>query len=386
MTEPILDPAAVEQVRRAAAVALAAEGATDAQPSPDVDWSAVPSDVLLQAVTVHRVAPLLAARLDDLAPPPEVADGLRRLVRGDAMRALRLAADSRRAVEVLQERGIPVALFKGVALSQLSTGTLAARGAGDIDLLVLPADVPRAHDVLVDAGWQGDPIPDAPRWWAHYLRVRRERSYLGATSAIDLHWRVGWHDRPVPTAEVLLSRTRPVRLGDADVPTLDLADAFALTCYTSTVDRYARLRSLVDVVRLARRPDVALPSDIDWRLRRVVAETVALADTVLGGIPVDRRTRLVPPGSVDTERLLAIWHHSTVRRDWIADDVPLGEIVGIYRDSARFAGIGPALGMALVDGLLPPERIPPGTGAWGTVTAMGREVGDLVRRRVLPGS
>lgn len=379
MSEAILDPVAVDQVRRATAAAMAGEAGA-AHPSADVAWDEVDTEAFLQAAGIHRVTEALVPWLDAMEVPDSIAIPLRLMARDDAMRALRLASESTRAMAALQSSDVPALLFKGIALSMQTTGSLASRGAGDIDLLVRPEDVPRAHDALTAAGWDGEPIPDAPRWWAHYLRARRERSYQRPASVIDLHWRVGWHRRPLPSAAELIARRSEVRIGDADIPTLWLPDAFALACYTPVIDRFARLRSLVDVVRFARRGDVVLPPGTDWRLRRVVGETVALADHLLGGIP--DAGHYAPPGSVDLDRLLRIWQVSSVRRPWIDDDLSLPEIVGVYRDSARLGGAPAAATMALVDGLLPPERVPPGMGLPGIATAMGAEVADLVRTRV----
>ncbi|MBI1350220.1 MAG: hypothetical protein GC156_03795 [Actinomycetales bacterium] len=385
MTDPIIDAGDVAQVQRACRVALAAEvaGGSRLDGVPSVDWSAVHPSGLLHAVTLHRVAPLLTSQLTALAAPDPIASALRARARGDAVRALRLSVETSRALQVLADADVPALVYKGIALSLQTTGGLAARGFGDIDILVRPADVPRAHEALESAGWAGEAIPDAPRWWGHYLRVRRERSYVGADSAIDLHWRIGWHERPLPGAEVLLARPASVRIADAEVPTLSLPDAFAVVCYSAAIDRYNRLRSIVDIVRLARRDDVRLPVDAHWRLRRVIGEAVALADDLLGGIPEERRRAFVPEGSVDLDRLRSTYAHASVRRPWIDDDIPLGEIVGIYRESGRYAGAPAAIGMAVVDGLFPPERLPPGTGFAGTVAAMGGELGDLFRRRVL---
>ena len=91
----------------------------------------------------------------------------------------------------------------------------------------------------------------------------------------------------------------------------------------------------------------------------------------------------MPAGSVDLPHLLGIWEHSSVRPAWIEADLSLAEMVGIYRESARYAGARAALSMALTDGLLPPERITADLGPVAVVAQVAGEVGDLVGRRVL---
>lgn len=383
MSQPIVSREAVEVVRRATSAALAAE-AGQSIPAGTTYWAGAPAEEIIRAVRVHRVAPLLASSLDVLDPPAEIAEGLQALVRRDALGAMRLAAESHRATSALSNAGIPALVYKGIALSMMSTGTLAARGAGDIDVLVRPEDVARAHDALTEAGWAGEEIPDAPRWWAYYLRSGRERSYASATSSIDLHWRVGWHTRPLPDASTLLARHSTIRIADTDLPTLSLADAFAVSCYTAMLDRYARLRQLVDIVRLARRDDVLSPPDMHWRLRRVVAESVTIADMLLGGVPRTRLASLDPHQQVDRARLESIWQHNSVRRLWFGGGLTTREMATVYRDSARFAGLPEAARMTVVDGLLPPKRIPAGAGPIATVSAVTARAGHFVRRWVLP--
>lgn len=380
-SDVLVTPASVALVAACVRVALAAEAGLPVDTA--VRWGEADPEDVVRAVTLHRVASLVMAHADALEAPPGIRESLRALARRDAMTAMRLSVESVSAVRAVQAEGIPVVLFKGIALSSVSAGTAHARGAGDIDLLVRPDDLRATHAALTEAGWGGDPLPEPGRGWSHYLRMRRERSYAREASTIDLHWRVGWHDRPIPSAATLIGRADMVQVNGADVPTLGLDDAFSVACYSSAVDRHNRLRGLVDVVRLARRADVRMPAGADWRLRRVVGEAVALASDVVGGIPDDRRDVFVPAEGVDRDRLRSQWEHSSVRPLWSATDVPLRELIGIYRDSARLGGAWPAFSMAVVDGILPPERVPAGGGVTATARVVADEMVDLVRRRVL---
>ena len=376
----LADPAAVAVVVAAARAALAVERG-EASPR-DPRWDSASVDDIVRAVRLHRVGSLLLASPGALAMPDDVAAALRGVNRAETLAGLRLAGQSVRAVDAVRSAGLPVLLFKGVALAAQSAGTLTARGSGDIDLLVRPADVGVTHDVLTAGGWVGDPLPPPGRWRQRYLAARRERSYVAPASPIDLHWRIGWHDRPLPDAQVLLDRADVVVIADRPVPTLALPDAFAAACYHAAVDRYARLRLLVDVARLVARPETRLPGDAHWRLRRLVAEAVTLAGSLLGPLP--GAERFAPPGRIDPASVLALWRSASVRQEWLAADTSFSELVAVYRDSARFAGVPAALGMAVTDALVPPERIRAGMGPMAVAVAVAGEVGDLVRRRVLP--
>lgn len=380
MSHVILRPAAVDVVRHAVSAALAAE--VD-EPQRPVPWTQASDMDIVHAVRVHRVAPVLAPALASLNPPSMVAEEVRAMVRGDALGAMRLAAESRRVLKVLDAAGLPALVYKGIALSVQSTGDLAARGAGDIDVLVNPQDVVTAHEALSDGGWVGEPIPDAPRWWAHYLSACRERSYLSPTSSIDLHWRIGWHETPLPDARTLLARGSTVKVAEQELATLSLPDAFAVACYTAMLDRYSRLRQLVDIVRLARREDVHLPDGMHWRLRRVVAESVVLASELLGGIPVDRVAEFGRPDRVNRRRLVAVWHHSSIRPLWFDGGLTTAEMAAVYQDSARFAGTPAAMRMTVIDGLLPPKRLPPNAGPVGLSVAVAARGTHFLRRWVV---
>lgn len=68
------------------------------------------------------------------------------------MACLQRAADTVRYVTALQSADIQTLVLKGVALSMQTTGTLNSRDTRDIDLLVSPDDMPRAHEALIALG------------------------------------------------------------------------------------------------------------------------------------------------------------------------------------------------------------------------------------------
>ena len=74
-----------------------------------------------------------------------------------------------------------------------TTGDPTARGVGDIDVLVDPADVSRACSSLAAAGWvirsYGSAIPGT--WaWRHVIASFNEMTFDGPSSTVDLHWRL----------------------------------------------------------------------------------------------------------------------------------------------------------------------------------------------------
>ena len=88
-----------------------------------------------------------------------------------------LAADLSVALAALRDADVRALAFKGVALSAQAYGDFSLRGAGDLDVLVAPEDLERAHGVLRSAGWApapGYPTP-GPSWaWRHFVRTGNE--------------------------------------------------------------------------------------------------------------------------------------------------------------------------------------------------------------------
>jgi len=200
---------------------------------------------------------------------------------------------------------------------------------------------------------------------------------------VDLHWRVGMHVRPLPSAAELLDRRVVVAIAGSAVPTLPVSDALAAACMHAHLDRYARLRGIVDIVRLARRPDVRLPAGASVGLRRLVADGVGFANGLLGGIPEERLTALgvVPRTGRDRERRL--WDQASVERLWSETGVPLGELPIVYGERARYSGLGPSTLLLVSDFVLPVERLQPGMGAVDIARAVGDELGEFVQHRIL---
>jgi hypothetical protein len=102
-------------------------------------------------------------------------------------------------VAMLGEEGIPVVPFKGPVLAEMVYGSLALREFGDLDLLVAPANLARARDLLAQQGYRPlfpvSPAVDravlsSPR---HYhLALKRELM-------IELHWKT---DPEFPVADL----------------------------------------------------------------------------------------------------------------------------------------------------------------------------------------
>ena len=212
---------------------------------------------LAAAVARHRVPELLRSRAAELALPGALVEVLDAMLAGHRQRHLVHVLETARAWRLLDAAGIETLVVKGVPLAVLTTGRPDARGAGDVDLLVRPADAAAAHRLLTASGWAlhecGRIEPDM--WaWRHVQRWGHTLTYLGAGADVDLHWRLDAMPGAQPATPDLMARRTTVAVAGVTVPTLAAPDAFAHLA--GHREGWIWLRTLVDLRRLARDPAV----------------------------------------------------------------------------------------------------------------------------------
>jgi hypothetical protein len=291
--------AAVERVQALARAALALEAGATGGPPTGVH---VDPDDLVAAAVRHRVVDLLFARRDGLALAAELgSDHLAALgaVHAETRRKVALQLlELARLLDLFARAEIPVLVLKGPALAIQSAGDAAARGYGDIDLFVAPGSVEASHLLLAEHGWEprrfGSAAPGS--WaWRHLISTFNEVAFDGRSSTVDLHWRLDPNPDVLPDFDESWANRVEVDTGVVRVPTLDPATAFRHTCQHAAKDDWRWLRSVVDVHRLARLPEVrALLTGGGARSpgSEHVAASLAVADRLIG-LPADLPTTVV---------------------------------------------------------------------------------------------
>lgn len=179
----------VIHLRIALGTATAADNDLASQP---VDW-----DAWLRWVERHRVGAFLHHRLPSEARtglPEAITQQLRTRGFHNARLALARSAELLRLVKHLEQAGVRVLTFKGPALAQQLYGEIGLRSAGDLDLLVAPADVARASAALGAAGYRRT-YPDfelTAFQWSKFLKIQHEVNHRhperGVT--VELQWRL----------------------------------------------------------------------------------------------------------------------------------------------------------------------------------------------------
>lgn len=258
---------------------------------------------LLDAVRRHRVEELVGTHAAQLLVPDAVVDELAANRTGTRHALMVQVLEIARVQGLLDGAGIRSLVFKGPALAVQTTGDPAARGGGDIDLLIPPDQVVSAHRVLTSHGWvlrPGSEVEPGTWAWGHVLRSFNAFTYDGPAATIDLHWRLDPTLDALPDFETVWDRHEVVDVGGVAVPTLGRGDVLGHTSLHAAKDSFRWMRNLVDLHRLARDPRT-------WDrgtepLRRLEAEALAVTRFVVGlppTVPADVLARLdVVPASV----------------------------------------------------------------------------------------
>lgn len=222
---------------------------------------------ILAFAEAHRVSWPVCAALARVLPAPATELLLRPVMAEREAQAGALAAQFRALAVRLSEAGLRPAALKGAAVLADNGGDPASwREMVDLDLLVAPAELPRAVEVLRAAGYTGE-------WDAHVPTDYHFPALFppeGGVASVELHTRPGWSRRG-PLAG-LAGRAVPSALPGMDVPAPEdrlahlvhhaqIADRGFARCAVRPRDmldwRMIRERGDIDLDRLAARFDVA---------------------------------------------------------------------------------------------------------------------------------
>lgn len=251
------------------------------------DWSTVPD-----RAEAHHVAPLVYTHLKAarVSVPPAIWRELQGLYlrhrRANEIRTVAL----REILIALNAASIPVVVLKGAALSHFLYSEPGLRPHSDLDLLVSPADVLHAQQVVQSLGFQGPPASSV----THRHLPPLHRLQDGLNVEVELHQRllsnyfdnvravvrgsfrrrepIGTGDNRLPDVSVPL---RSFDIGDQPAFTLGLEDQLHHLCdhlisHVNVWD-YARLIWMADLISLSEH----FAHEIDWlRVRRQAPQVI----------------------------------------------------------------------------------------------------------------
>lgn len=223
------------------------------------DWSAA-----MDLARAHGMEPLAAWYLKtDCAGTfaPDFYDRMRAILRRNTANFVLLSTDLIKVLRILQARGIPVVPLKGPVLAVALFNEIPWRESCDLDLLVRRADVGRAKDALIEAGYQLDSQlrsgeeNDAFHWRSQLVLFRDDVS-----PALDLHWEL--LPSLFPCARYFDSvweRLQNATFHGQEILTLSVEDQLFFLCAHAARHSWHSLRLAVDVARL-----IYVRPDLDW--------------------------------------------------------------------------------------------------------------------------
>lgn len=218
-------------------LALLAERDAATESLAEADWHR-----LVALAQRQNVAPLLYARLkqSSVTPPSPIVERLHQLYLANATRNLRLFHELGGILHALQSAGLPVIPLKGACLAEAVYGNVALRPMSDVDLLVKPADLTIALDVLRALGYVASrPIDiESERQASQHMP---QLSRPGGVT-VELHWTIVNPGRSVRfddnDLDALWSRATPATIAGVQVLMLSPMDLLLHLCLHASVQHH----------------------------------------------------------------------------------------------------------------------------------------------------
>lgn len=231
-----------------------------------VDLSSAEWGRVMDLAAAHDVAGIVIRRIG-LGPARggDSAERIRDAARASAAKNLLLFAELAKILRALAAASVPVIPLKGAFLAEAVYGDLALRPMADLDLLVKPADLPRAIDTLRQLGYESDQPFDPVAQRGAFQDMPPMRKPGGAM--VELHWTLV---TPLCGARIderelagIWERSVPTAVAGAASRALSPEDLLLHLCMHASVHhRFADvgLKSFVDMAEVARRYQESL----DW--------------------------------------------------------------------------------------------------------------------------
>lgn len=238
----------------------------------DPDW-----DRVVELAGMHGVTPLVDRTLGtwfrDRVPEP-VLSRLAERTRRIAMENVRLATALHDLDDWFGTAGIRWLPFKGPVLAQAAYGDLALRTFMDLDVLVHPADLSRAIDLLEARGFERKydvrRLDDSIVLGGPFTQpLVPEYTLFRDDVEVEVRCTVGDPDRPFDVPfEDLHSRRTTVEVAGREVPALSPVDRLLVLAYHGTKHNWHLLKWTCDFAAAATSPS------LDWeRVHRRTRQT-----------------------------------------------------------------------------------------------------------------
>ena len=229
-------------------------------------------DHVFQLAEHHRLLPVLFSSLRDRHDVPgSIQSAIRARFQNHIHRMLRFSAELGRIPQHFVASGIRMLAHKGPALAQLLYGDPAMRQFGDLDLLVVDEDVPRARPVLLQLGYERR-LQLTERQEKAYIQTGYEYVFgLGTErNLLELQWRIVPRFYSIDfDMRALLERAIELQFEGFAVRTLGAEDLLLVLCVHAAKHEWAQLGMIRDIATLAK-------SSLNWRWIQAEAQRLGI--------------------------------------------------------------------------------------------------------------
>jgi hypothetical protein len=247
-----------------------------------LDWN-----VFLALVRRHHVQGLAHESLRRAGPglvPVSAAAELKDLAGAVSRRALLSAAELVRICDAFETDGIAVVPLKGVILSSQLFGDPGARYAGDLDVMIRPADLERTDALLSELGY----FCSIPRAGLQLLRAHGHEClyrHEGTGHSIDVHW--GHELWTAAQTGELWNHCQTTEWGGTRIRRLNGDALLLFLCDHGTKHSWSMLKWLSDVAMVLATPRTTPWSELfslaaRWDLEQPLAEAALLVRWLYG--------------------------------------------------------------------------------------------------------
>lgn len=358
----LLASCAVGKRDRVSGAGLSSEGLSGKGSSHDLracldvplDWLRV-----LALAEHHGVTPPLYGALRETpdAVPPATLDELSRRYQHNARRNLSFAAELIRILDCLESHAIEAMPYKGPALAQAVYGDLALREFSDLDILVRPADVPRALEALKPLGFSPSLLL-TPSEQRAYLRSGYEYTLDGPSgkNLLEIQWAIVPRFYAVDfDMDGFFERSSPADVAGRPVKTLSPEDLLLVLCVHAAKHAWIRLCWLRDIAGLVESQplnwDAVLSQARELGIERILGVSLTLASRLLGANVPETSLEKWQTDSVANELYDQIASHIPESHDYSTESYGYFRLMLRLRerwsDKMRFAArlaITPSLG------------------------------------------
>jgi len=214
-----------------------------------------------------------------------------------------LIDELKRVLEALRAADLRALPFKGPLLAHRAYPGLRYRVAGDLDLLVAPADLSAVWSVLYEHGYVHVDVP-SPLQRRMRTLIHSQHTFTrgGAVFFLDVHTRIM---PPLyaydPGFDALWDRAGSVDLLGEAVPALAPPDQLLMLCYQGVKNRWDRLKYVADVAAVLQ----ATPA-LDGAALLAHARALQSERSLLLGCALARRLLGAPLPAPVADRLAAV--------------------------------------------------------------------------------